>query len=276
MPPIMEPSANVASQVQVNVPLAMLMSGYLEQFLAHGLNPEIGLDATVLERYSPAELRPIADTLRRHGRRVTLHGPFVDLAPGSRDPLIREATQRRLDQLAAAAHVFRPLSVVCHAGYDWRRHAYFRDEWLAATASAWRWLAHRLADAGARLMLENVYERGPREALPLITELAGDGVKWCLDIGHAMAFGESPVAEWLAVLDSHIGQMHLHDNDGNADDHLELGAGAIDLDGVLRYLETRSTDRPVLTLEPHREADLAPSLDYLASHWPWPNINCAE
>ncbi|MFH1981268.1 MAG: sugar phosphate isomerase/epimerase family protein [Pseudomonadota bacterium] len=267
MMPTAEQIARVKSRVQVNVPLAMLMDGYLAPFLALGINPEIGLDAAVLDRCAVDDLRSIADAFQHRGRTVTLHGPFIDLSAGSRDARIRDVTVRRFEQLVDAAAVFRPVSVVCHGGYDWRRYAFFRDEWLAGSLEAWRWLAGALAGAGSRLMLENVYERGPDEALPLMDALSADGVGWCLDIGHANAFGERPVAEWLETLGPHIGQMHLHDNAGDTDEHLPLGDGRIDLKAVLRFLETRAATPPILTLEPHREADLAPSLAYLARYW---------
>jgi sugar phosphate isomerase/epimerase len=270
MPTIEDTLAHVRSQVQVNAPLAMLLDGYLELFLERGLNPEIGLDAAILDRCAPEAMQSVADALKRSGRSITLHGPFIDLAPGSRDTAIRQVSRRRLDLLASAADIFRPLTVVCHCGYDWRRYGYFRDEWTDRTIDAWRRLADRLAPTGARLVLENVYERGPEEALPVITALAEDGVGWCLDIGHANVFGECGIGHWLETLGPYIGEVHLHDNDGDADDHHALGSGAIDLPSVFRFFASRAADRPVLTLEPHGEADLEPSLIFLARHWPWP------
>lgn len=267
MMPSVEQIARVKSRVQVNVPLAMLLDGYLSPVLSLGINPEIGLDAAVLDGCAMDDMHRIADTLDRHGRTVTLHGPFIDLAPGSRDPRIRAVTRRRFEQLVAAAGVFRPISVVCHGSYDWRRYAYFFDDWLADSLALWRWLAGELAAVGSRLMLENVYERGPDEALPLMDALAADGVGWCLDVGHLNAFGERPAAEWLDTLAPYIGQMHLHDNAGDTDQHLPLGEGGIDLAPVLRFLKMRRAAPPIVTLEPHREADLMPSLVYLARHW---------
>lgn len=260
---------HVRSRLQVNVPLNMLMDGYLETFIGRGLNPEIGLDAAALERWAPEALRPVADAFRALGRTVTLHGPFIDLSPGSTDAGIRALTRRRFAQLADMARVFRPKTVVCHGGYDRWRYSYFRDRWRESSLEIWRWLAGALSETGSRLMLENVYERTPEEALFLISPLAADGVGWCLDIGHMNAFGERPAKEWLDGLGPYIGQMHLHDNDGGWDDHAPLGTGSIDLAQVMGFLHRRAGAPPVLTLEPHREEDLAPSLEYLAAHWPW-------
>jgi sugar phosphate isomerase/epimerase len=159
--------------------------------------------------------------------------------------------------------------VVCHAGYDWRRYGYFRKDWQADSIAFWRDFGKRLSAAGTRLVLENVYEADPEDVLPLAEALSPEGIRWCLDIGHLHAFGNGRLGRWLDALAPHIGQIHLHDNDLADDDHLALGAGGIDMDHVMAYLRHREGDRPMLTLEPHCEADLERSLDFLVKHWPW-------
>ena len=62
--------------------------------------------------------------------------------------------------------------------------------------------------------------------------------------------------------------MHLHDNDGKADSHLALGTGKVPVTEVLDYLAGAGR-RPLVTLEPHQEGSLEPSLEYLAGIWPW-------
>ena len=73
----------LVDRVQVNVPFPFLIDGYLDRFLNRGLNPEIGLDAWSLGTYPPKTLRGIARVFRDAGRRLTIHGPFQDLAPGA-------------------------------------------------------------------------------------------------------------------------------------------------------------------------------------------------
>ena len=57
-------------------------------------------------------------------------------------------------------------------------------------------------------MLENVYENGPEELLPLFENLAPQGVGFCLDTGHQAAFGRAPLAAWLDILGRHLGRHH--------------------------------------------------------------------
>jgi len=256
-------------KVQVNIPFRMLIETYLDQFLQLGLNPEIGFDALALEEFSVKDYRPIAEKLHQQSLRITLHGPFIDLSVGSADPGIRALTRKRFEQVLELVPLFKPQTLICHAGYDKRRYGFFRDVWIERSLACWSWLADRLEETGTRLMLENVYEDGPTDIRILFEELAPKNVGFCLDTGHLTAFGQTSLMKWLTVMEPYLGQLHLHDNNGDWDDHLELGGGAIDFKYLFEYLKRTRKRPPIVTLEPHQEAHLLPSLEYLAHHWPW-------
>jgi sugar phosphate isomerase/epimerase len=124
--------SDLRRRVQVCTTFTMLQEGLLDHFIRHRLNPEIGIDAEAIERYSPQDFAEVADALRRHGLTVTLHAPFVDLCAGSPDPAIRAVTRRRFEELTELVPLFQPRSVVAHAGYDWQRYDYFRKIWSAS------------------------------------------------------------------------------------------------------------------------------------------------
>jgi sugar phosphate isomerase/epimerase len=116
-------------------------------------------------------------------------------------------------------------------------------------------------------MLENVYEHGPEELCCLFEQLAADQVGFCFDVGHQQAFGKAGMDRWLTQLGPFIGQLHLHDNHGEADDHIALGSGTIDFTGLFDWLAAHRGRPPIVTLEPHEEKELWPSLEYLARRW---------
>ena len=261
--------SDVRHHVQVCVPFTRLREGLLDHFVRHGLHPEIGIDAEALERFSPSDFKEVADPLHRQGLAVTLHAPFVDLSAGSTDPAVRAVTRRRFDELMELVPLFRPRTIVAHAGYDWQRYEYFRRTWLDHSVRFWGEVAERLNRSGSRLMLENVYEHRPAEILELFERLRTGGVGLCLDCGHLTAFGRAPLAEWLEGLGDVIGQLHLHDNGGEKDDHLALGRGLIDFRPLFASLQARRSRPPVVTLEVHRLDDIWESLDYLERLWPW-------
>ena len=264
-----QPVKDLLSIVHVNIPFSMLYDDYLDRFLAYRLNPEIGIDAEALERFEFSDFQNMAEKLDAYRPAITLHGPFIDLSAGSPDPAVRAVTRRRFEQLLELVSVFYPRTVVCHAGYDWTRYGPFKEEWIETSLDIWTWLAKGFQDHGARLMLENVYENEPEELRPVFDRLKQHGVGFCLDAGHLTAFGNADLQQWLTELDSYIGQLHLHDNHGRADEHLPLGQGRIDFKLLFTHLKSNGLPRPIITLEPHREEDLWPSLDYLAGVWPW-------
>jgi sugar phosphate isomerase/epimerase len=261
-------TAVLLPQVQVNLPFPYLQAGYLEKFLHRGLNPEIGLDAYSLGHYRPGDFRRAALAFHVTGRRITLHGPFQDLAPGALDDGVLAASRRRLRQAFGYLSVFRPVAVVCHLGYEARHYLGDQERWLARSAATWKELAALAAPHGVTVMLENVHETEPELFLEVLGRVGASNLQVCFDLGHLLAFSTGDFPRWLETLAPVIGQLHLHDNQGNHDSHLALGTGRVPLRETLGYL-ARLGCRPLITLEPHQEGSLDPSLDYLAGIWPW-------
>lgn len=259
----------IVRRVQINIPFTLLWDGYAEVFLQNHLNPEIGIDAAALDRFCRRDFAAMAGRLNASGLTVTLHGPFIDLAAGSVDTHIRRVTVARLEQVLELVALFGPRTVVCHAGYDWRRYGFLYDHWLRYSVETWTWFGAALREHGCRLMLENVYEDGPEEIAALLAPLAEHRVGFCLDSGHQNAFSTASMGHWLDILGGAVGQLHLHDNHGQRDEHIALGRGEIDFPTLLQRLHQIHAVSPIVTLEPHEEHSLQPSLAYLAQHYPW-------
>jgi len=251
----------IKDRVHVNMPFRM--SELFHLFISNGLNPEIGLDATSLDSYAVGDFAKVAARFQQMERSVTLHGPFIDLSAGSPDREMLKATRKRLNQLLELVPLFKPQCVVCHAGYEEIRYGWIKDGWLEKSIETWSWLGQAVREAGSRLVLENVYEWSPTDLVELFEALKPCEVGFCLDTGHVASFSRTPLEEWLNVLGPYVTHLHLHDNHGAADEHLPLGSGTIDFTPLWDFLAGRA-EWPTLTLEPHVEADLKPSLDYLA------------
>ena len=210
----------------------------------------------------------MADCLHRAGLKITLHAPFQDLLPGALDRHILAATRMRLQEAFDLLDIFQPLSIVCHVGFEARHYTGVEDRWLAHSLATWEPLAAQAARRGTMVALENVYETDPTLMRRLVTQIDAANVRVCLDVGHLQAFGGGDFAAWLTVLGDLVGQLHLHDNQGGEDEHLALGQGVVPVAQILDSLAARQS-APLVTLEPHQENSLAPSLDFLAEHWPW-------
>lgn len=255
-------------RVQVNAPYRQLVDKYLELFLRYGINPEIGFDALALETASREAMAEMARLMEEQGRTITFHGPFMDLAPGGLDERIREVTARRLQRTMELVPLFRPLSIVFHAGYDERRYHAHRAEWLSGSLATWEPLIQQAEEMGVVVHLENVYEQTPEMILTLIEEMDSENLGFCLDMGHMNVFGEVALSEWLDALGPHLKEVHLHDNNGHSDSHGPIGSGTAPFKELFQYLHDQEK-RPLVTLEPHEEATLWASLENLEKLWPW-------
>jgi sugar phosphate isomerase/epimerase len=249
--------------VQVNVPFRMLYEKYLDRFLNYKLNPEIGLDAYSLDNYKLSDFSSVAAELQKSALTVTFHAPFMDLSPGSPDTAVWELTRRRFKQMLELLPVFSPKAIVCHSGYDSKRYWNVKDVWIERSLEMWAWLAAGLGETETKIMIENVYEHDPEDMHVLFKRLEGQGIRFCLDIGHQNAFSSSSLEKWVKILGPYIGQLPLHDNDGSQDSHLALGQGNINLPDLFRLLNTAVVEPVLITLEPHEEEALWPSIEYL-------------
>ncbi|MFO7862019.1 MAG: sugar phosphate isomerase/epimerase family protein [Desulfosalsimonas sp.] len=258
----------ILEKVQVNIPFTWLMDpqqNWLEIFTENRIQPEIGLDAESLDRFAADDFSRAGRWFADAGCRITVHGPFLDLSPGSPDPEIRSVTHKRLTKARAVAEALCPKTMVCHAGYDPARYSFIRQEWYKRAADTWNRHGRGLWEKGIRLVLENVYEPDPGDLADMFEKTDPETTGFCLDVGHLNVFSSFSLSEWLKRLGPRIRQLHLHDNCGKTDDHLGMGQGIIDFTPLHEWLKTAGPG-PVITLEPHRREDLLHSLLFLENH----------
>jgi sugar phosphate isomerase/epimerase len=259
---------------QVNVPLRDLLGRYGPLLESFPLNPEIGIDHLALDTLGPADLERARRVLA--GRRVSVHLPFGDLVPGSPDARVAALAGERLLAAGQWALKLGAVQAVRHLGREPRLHPDTQQypQRLAATLAP---LARCLAQGGCRLALENTFELEPSPLLlcrQALAQAAQAEVGFCLDVGHASCFSRTDLVGWWPALAPHLYEMHLHDNDGQGDQHLPPGQGRVDWDFLGRGLAGLRRP-PLLTLEPHREPDLWASLRALERLWgsPHPEVH---
>ena len=100
---------------------------------------------------------------------------------------------------------------------------------------------------GVEVLLENIPNRlSSAEMLIHFNEVTHLNLNFCFDTGHAHIM--DGVEETFELMQSRIRSTHLHDNNGDADLHLPLGAGVIDMPGVVRAIRDSGYDGTI-TLE---------------------------
>ncbi|HWI41921.1 MAG TPA: sugar phosphate isomerase/epimerase family protein, partial [Verrucomicrobiae bacterium] len=230
-------------------------------FIQRRLNPEFFLSLEVLEALPAAKLERTAALLAEAGLSCTIHGVFMDLNPGSFEPLLREATALRFAQVMEAAELLRPRVVVFHPGYDRWRYGEQRAKWLELGLPLWKSVAERAEGIGCRIGVENIFEEEPDTLLELLERTGSPAVGHCFDVGHWNLFSKVGMPEWFELLGKHVVECHVHDNSGAKDDHAPPGEGKIDF-GLFLSLVERYAPQAVLTIEAHSLPCLQRSLAY--------------
>jgi len=248
--------------LQVHIPFRMLLGDFLDRVIEAGINPEIGFDHAILESTEKKQFQEIAGRLTDAGLQVTFHAPFMDLRPGAIDPRIREVSRDRLLQVFDLVSLFRARTVVCHPSFDSRYYVSTEGEWLENSLHIWGSFADLAAELNTLVVLENVYEKTPWQLAHLLTALNSPHLRFCFDTGHFNAFSDAPLESWLTELGGLLGEVHLHDNNGQGDEHLPVGEGNFPFLSFFLFLRQKAL-KPILTLEAHSAAHFRKTLETL-------------
>lgn len=249
---------HITARCFINVPYPRLVQDF-DLIRTHRLQPEIGLEGEWLYTTPNKEFAAMAERLQTEGLACTLHAPFFDLMPGALDRQIRAASRDKLRRAFDLLPLFKPRSIVCHLGFEANKHGYRQQEWFQHALETFQELLAMAKMHGTTLMLENTYETSPEQLHAMLVALDSLHARFCFDVGHSLAFAKTSWHEWFPMMAPWLGQLHIHDNHGERDDHLAPGQGRFDFAGFFGYLHEKNLN-PLLTLEPHTEETLWQSL----------------
>ena len=122
-----------------------------------------------------------------------------------------------------------------------------------------------------KLMLENVpaadHGTGGIGSYSAVMESVPD-LKCHLDIAHAfIEGGMGRVKAYLTRFNDRLAHLHVHDNHGELDEHLPLGAGCIDFKKVVRWLKEIEYNRTITFEVFTSHKDAARSKEYFKKLW---------
>lgn len=176
---------------------------------------------------------------------ISVHGPFYDLIPASRDRRISDVTLFRFNQIYSVADELRADHIIFHSGFVPKTCP--EDLWLKNSTHFWnRFLSNKSGDI--KIHIENVYEENFELLYRLVEKIDRDNVYLCLDVGHVNIYSPRTIGDWVEGLNSKIGYVHLHNNDGERDEHLGFDEGSMDMKQIFSLLEKHCPDA-VKTIE---------------------------
>jgi len=210
----------------------------------------------------PGEVDRVKDAVETLGLATSVHAPFSDLNIASLNPGIREISIEKVEKAVEAAAVLGAGPVTLHAGRSSPVGLFHPEKVRQTNIESLKRLVEFAGERGVELCVENS-PRFPGVLASSIQEIeetldAVPGLGLTLDIGHANTCGA--LRDFLRDLSGRIGHMHVHDNDGKEDRHLHLGAGAVDLRALGRFLKGF---QKTVVIETHRVEDIEPSRETL-------------
>jgi len=242
----------------VHVPYEKI-GDYLQFIRENRLNLEIYFSSATLDTMDSAALQRLKEDLS-HNPSLSFHAPFMDLCPGAVDTKIRAVTMERFSRVLDVAALLKPKCIVFHSGYEKWKYAHNVYLWLEKSLETWQPLLTTAKGLGVKIAIENIFEEEPSNLRLLMEKLASDYFGICFDAGHCNLFSKLPLHAWLDELKSYIIELHLHDNDKSADQHLPIGDGDIDFSTLFAEMKGRDC---IHTIETHTPERVLKSLDRL-------------
>jgi len=218
---------------------------------------------------SAAEMEHIRDKLTGLNLEPIIHSAVYDINIASLNPLIRTASVRQTVESISFAARLRAKIVIIHPGRLPKDYppGFLKNSRINLLTSL-TVMARLAGRMGIALALENS-PRGrahrlvatPQEHVYILNKLESSHLGALLDVGHAATWSLD-LREYMRLLGKYMLVLHLHDNRGDADGHLALGKGRVDIKGVGEEIMRLKKPVPSI-LCMRRRSDFKASIEFL-------------
>lgn len=251
----------VASSVGLDMSLANFLD-FASQLKVRLVEVKMDEPHLISALFKAKHRKAVLDITASFDFRYLVHLPYIDVNLAGLNPTLRKASEKSmLKGIEFAADVDARL-VVCHVG---RLSRDFRNEMIARSfknaLSCLKNLTTASKNHGIVFTVENDHMSNdhilagfPEELLVLVEEA---GCQLTLDVGHANTV--TKIENFMDTLARHIVNIHLHDNNGEQDEHLSLGKGSMDFSAVMGNLRRIRYSGPLI-VEVHSIAGLRESV----------------
>lgn len=190
---------------------------------------------------------------------LSIHGPYADLIPGTRDKEIAKVTNKRLQQGYDVAKKLNAKKIIYHNSYTPK--TYTHKEWINNSKRFWENFTNDKLD-DIKIHIENTMEHDYFLIKELIDEINHPNFSVCLDIGHVNVYSNMNIQQWIDGLGDRIGHMHIHNNFADKDNHRGINKGNIEIIELLQNINENMKDTTV-SLEVVDINELMESLEIL-------------
>jgi sugar phosphate isomerase/epimerase len=209
--------------------------------------------------------------LSQFSGQVSLHGVYRDIILHSHDSKIADVSRERILSSIDVAKVLNAQKTVFHGSVNpLVLDEWYLKNWLEKNTAFWKQV---LAQYSGTVLIENVWEPNPESLRSLLDMVDSPRLKVCFDVAHAHVYSKVPLETWLSVLGEDVVYMHFSDNNGQVDEHAEVGAGNIDWQSLTQSIQRRGLC-PEVVLEECTLDNTQVSINYLKNHRIYPFSTC--
>jgi sugar phosphate isomerase/epimerase len=209
------------------------------------------------EHYLQHVLRRLEAAAPSYKVKFSIHAPISDVNIAALSERMREAATLEIIASMEQAIQINADTVTFHPGYHSMVIPNLEAKSIEKAKRSMRTIDRLMNEFGVVAAVENMpnfkFMIGAK-AKELYDIVDGTDMKICFDIGHANTVNQ--IDEMMDLLGDRIKTVHIHDNNGNNDDHMTIGDGNIDFKKVLkrfsRYtgkyiIEARSLESAVIS-----------------------------
>ena len=168
----------------------------------------------------------------------SIHAPISDINLASLNERIREDSILEILTTAESAANLNIETITIHPGLTSMAVPYMEEKAVEKAKKSLSSIDRISAEYGVRIAVENMpsFPFMLGHTAEEMKDLIGNtNLGFCLDIGHANTTDE--IDNLIDAFKDRFANIHIHDNNGDRDDHMTIGKGSIDFDNVLKRLE---------------------------------------
>jgi sugar phosphate isomerase/epimerase len=232
-----------------------LMKGTVEQFFDKARDSFEAVEIVCDNPYRrPLEVNTgfLKSVRKTIGVEFAVHSPFNEIDIGSLDDSYREKSVDGILEAIELGHIIEASVVVVHPATGSRGAIEERERLREVEKESLQLINEFAGQKGVRICLENMPSGLPfveRSLASGVMQLAKDldnfGITF--DVAHANTTNV-PAGKMLEHLGETVEHVHVHDNRGTRDEHLEIGLGNVDWKGIIGRL-VRMDYKGILTDE---------------------------
>jgi sugar phosphate isomerase/epimerase len=198
---------------------------------------------------------------------VALHGFFSNLSIASKDPLIKEISEKRYWQSFELAAELGAKTVIFHTCYNnLLKHKDYQENFFLRNIEFYKGFVEEFEHEGIVATIENVHEKDTTFIRNLVGAINSPNLKVTLDVGHVNLHSIIAPCDWIKDYGIMLYHMHLHNNFCEEDSHGSLKCGSVDFIPIIRTLKEMHL-RPSITFEIFNKDALLESIEYFDEIW---------